>query len=81
MITHNYYDHADGDQDINVVLPHQRLKELEEARFIRGIGPRHFSFMNHINGGHVHTLINRMGPEVARMLKKDALDGVFLTPA
>jgi len=29
MITHNYYDHHDADQDINVVLPFERLNELE----------------------------------------------------
>lgn len=80
MVTHNYYDHRDADQDINVVFPIERLKELESEKMIGGIAPRHFSFMGHILGHHVETLIHRTGPEVAKMLKADGLDAVFLTP-
>jgi D-proline reductase (dithiol) PrdB len=81
MITHNYYDHKDADQDINVVLPMERLKELEIEGVIAGIAPKHFSFMGHILGHHIETLINRTGPEVAKMLKADGVDAVFMTPA
>jgi D-proline reductase (dithiol) PrdB len=80
-ITHNYYDHRDADQDINVVFPIQRLRELEAKRIIGGIAPRHFSFMGHIIGRHLDTLIKRTGPDVARMLKEDGAEAVFLTPA
>ncbi len=71
MITHNYYDHRDADQDINLVFPLDRLKELESKGMIGGIAPRHLSFMGHILG--------RL--EAARMLKEDGVDAVFLTPA
>jgi D-proline reductase (dithiol) PrdB len=81
MITHNYYDHQDADQDINIVLPMDRLRELEAEGAIGGIAPRHFSFMGHISGRHIDTLVNRTGPEVARMLKTDGVEAVFLTPA
>ena len=81
MITHNYYDHRDADQDINVVFPLDRLKDLESKGMIGGVAPRHFSFMGHILGHHIDTLINQTGPEVARMLKTDGVDAVFLTPA
>lgn len=81
MITHNYYDHQDADQDINVVLPMDRLRELEAEGAIGGIAPRHFSFMGHISGRHIDTLVNRTGPEVARMLRTDGVEAVFLTPA
>ena len=81
MITHNYYDHQDADQDINVVLPMERLRELEAEGAIGGIAPRHFSFMGHIIGRHIDTLVNRTGPEVARMLKTDGVEAVFLIPA
>ena len=80
-ITHNYYDHRDADQDINVVFPIKRLRELEAKGIIRGIAPRHFSFMGHITGRHLGTLVKRTGPEVARMLKEDGAEAVFLTPA
>jgi D-proline reductase (dithiol) PrdB len=81
MITHNYYDHRDADQDINVVFPIERLKEFEAGGMIGGVAPRHFSFMGHIVGRHIETLVNRTGPEVAKRLKADGVDIVFLTPA
>jgi D-proline reductase (dithiol) PrdB len=81
MITHNYYDHHDADQDINVVFPIERLLELEAERIIGQVAPRHFSFMGHIVGRHIETLVNRTGPLVARMLKADSVDAAFLTPA
>jgi D-proline reductase (dithiol) PrdB len=81
MITHNYYDHRDAEQDINIVFPMQRLGELDAAGFIGGIAIRHFSFMGHIIGRHIDTLTDRTGPEVARMLKDDGVDAAFLTPA
>ena len=80
MITHNYYDHQDADQDINVVFPIKRLKEFEAEGMIGGVAPRHFSFMGHIVGRHIETLVNRTGPEVAKRLKADGVDIVFLTP-
>jgi D-proline reductase (dithiol) PrdB len=81
MITHNYYDHRDADHDINVVFPIGRVKELEAEGRIGGVAPRHFSFMGHILGGHIDTLINQTAPQVARMLKADGVEAVFLTPA
>ena len=81
MITHNYYDHRDADQDINVVLPIERLRELQAKGIIGGIAPRHFSFMGHITGRHLGTLVKRTGPEVARLLREDGAEAVFLTPA
>ncbi len=81
MITHNYYDHSDADRDIDVVFPLNRLRELESEGMIGRVAPRHFSFMGHILGRHIDTLIQRTGPEVAGMLKSDGVDAVFLTPA
>jgi D-proline reductase (dithiol) PrdB len=81
MITHNYYDHHDADQDINVVFPVERLRELAAEGVVGGIAPRHFSFMGHIMGRYIDALVNHTGPEVARRLKDDGVDGVFLTPA
>jgi D-proline reductase (dithiol) PrdB len=81
MITHNYYDHRDADRDVNVVFPIERLRELEAEGVIGGVAPRHFSFMGHIAGRHIETLVNWTGPEVAKRLKEDGVDAVFLTPA
>ncbi len=80
-ITHNYYDHRDADQDINLVFPIERLRELEAKAIIGGIALRHFSFMGHITGRHLGTLVKRTGPEVAKLLKGDGAEAVFLIPA
>jgi D-proline reductase (dithiol) PrdB len=81
IITHNYYDHLDADKDIGVVFPLERLRELEFEGMIGKVAPRHFSFMGHILGRHIDTLIRKTGPEVAGMLREDGVDAVFLTPA
>jgi D-proline reductase (dithiol) PrdB len=70
-ITHDYFDHRDADRDLNVVFPITRLAEMRDAGLIRAIADRHYSFMGHIDGSHVKTLINRSAPRVARMLKRD----------
>lgn len=80
MITHNYYDHSDADRNINVVMPLERLRELAVEEIIRAVAPRHFSFMGHILGRHINTLVAQTGPEVAQTLKRDGVDIAFLTP-
>lgn len=80
-ITHNYYDHRDADADVNVVLPLDRLKELETERFIGTASESAYTFMGHITGRHVETLINETAPMVASYLKEDGVDIAFLTPS
>jgi len=80
-ITHDYYDHRDADRDLNIVFPIQRLKEMQAAGHIGGVAEMHFSFMGHIDGRHVETLVNRTAPQVAKILKQLKVDVVLLTPA
>jgi len=80
-ITHDYFDHRDADRDLNVVFPITRLEEMRNAGVIGAVADRHYSFMGHIDGSHVRTLINRTAPRVARMLKRERVDAVLLTPA
>jgi D-proline reductase (dithiol) PrdB len=80
-ITHKYYDHRAADRDLNVVLPLDRLRELEAERVVGGLARRAYSFMGHIDGRHVETLIEETAPDVARRLRADGADAVFLTPA
>jgi D-proline reductase (dithiol) PrdB len=80
MITHDYYDHTDADRDLNIVFPIERLKEFEQEGFINGVSCRHFSFMGHITGKHLVTLMQTTAPAVARKLREDAVDIVLLTP-
>jgi D-proline reductase (dithiol) PrdB len=80
-ITHKYYDHSAADRDLNVVLPVDRLRELRDERLVGAIAPRIYSFMGHVDGPHLGTLIERTAPDVAARLAADRADAVFLTPA
>jgi D-proline reductase (dithiol) PrdB len=79
-ITHDYYDHADADRDLNIVFPLDRLKEMKEAGEIDSLAGTNYGFMGHIDGPHIDTLIKKTAPEVARKLKKAGVDVVLLTP-
>ena len=80
-ITHDYYDHTDAERDLNIVLPLDRLEELVAKGHLGRLSVRHFSFMGHIDGHHISTLVEKQAPEVARKLKADQVDLVLLTPA
>lgn len=80
MITHDYYDHRAADRDINVVFPVERLREFEHEGIVGRLAERHYGFMGHITGPHIMTLITKTAPEVARLLKRDNVDVVLLTP-
>jgi D-proline reductase (dithiol) PrdB len=80
-ITHDYYDHRDADRDLNIVFPITRLKEMAAAGCIGKVADEHFSLMGHIDGRHVHTLMDRTTPEIVRRLKAAGVDYVLLTPA
>ena len=81
MITHNYYDHTDADKDINIILPVERVYDLQKAHDIGAVNWRHFSFMGHILKHHIDTLMHESAPAVAAALKKDEVDIAILTPA
>lgn len=80
-ITHDYYNHADADQDLNLILPADRLRTLEREGAIGRIHPVAYSFMGHIDGPHVETLRLKSAPEVARALRGAAVDYALLVPA
>jgi len=80
MITHDYYDHTDADRDINIVFPIERLREFEQEGRIGHVTDQHYSFMGHITGKHIPTLIYKTAPQVSRNLKKAHVDIVLLTP-
>ena len=80
-ITHKYYDHTAAERDLNVVLPVDRLRELVADGLVGGVAPRMYSFMGHVDGAHVRTLMEVTAPEVARRLRADGAEAVVLTPA
>ena len=80
MITHDYYDHSDADKDMNIVFPLDRLNEFQQEKIIGRGADVHFSFMGHIDGSHISTLITQSAPEIARKLKAGGTDVALLTP-
>ena len=80
MITHDYYDHTDADKDLNIVFPLDRLNEFQQEKLIGRVADLHYSFMGHIDGPHIATLITRSAPEIARKLSTGGTDIALLTP-
>jgi D-proline reductase (dithiol) PrdB len=72
------FDHEPLRSDINLAFPLDRFRELEAQGVIGELNHRHFSFMGSIVGPR--RLIDETAPQVARMLAKDNVDAVFLTP-
>jgi len=81
LITHDYYDHSDAEKDLNIIFPVNRLRELQDEGVIGDLAARHYSFMGHIDGHHITTLIGKTARQVVEKLRKEAVDVVLLTPA
>ncbi len=79
-ITHNYYDHGDAEQDLNILFPIELLASLVDRGALGSLADA-YSFMGHIEGEHLATLTGQTAPEVAARLKQQRVDAVLLTPA
>ena len=80
-ITHDYYDHSDAEKDLNIILPIERLEELQREGRIGSLAAHHYSFMGHIDGHHIATLVGKSAGQVVTLLRREAVDVVLLTPA
>jgi D-proline reductase (dithiol) PrdB len=81
QITHDYYDHRDAKRDPNIIFPLEPLQQLVTEGVLGELAQTHYSFMGHIDGRHILTLIEKTALEVARRLRQDRVDLVLLTPA
>lgn len=72
------FDHRGVEADRNLAFPLDRFRELEASGQIGRLNHRHFSFMGSIIGPR--PLIEQTAPEVARLLRADGVEAVFLTP-
>jgi D-proline reductase (dithiol) PrdB len=79
-ITHDYYDHAAADRDINCVFPLDRLGELARAGEIGEAGPRHVGMMGHLSGAALGMLVDRSAGAIAALFQQDAVDLVLAVP-
>lgn len=70
------YDRTGFQQDINVVFPIDRLRELAVDKVIGSVADFHYSFM----GALPAKALEPRGRALAGLLKKDRVDAVILTP-
>lgn len=77
MVVHEHYDHRDADEDVNVVFPLDRLRELAEQGIIGGVSDKHLGFMGYTQ--NFRDLFERAAPEMAKIILRSKADGVVLT--
>mgnify|MGYP002062606459 CR=1 FL=1 len=56
------------------------LGERLRAGCIGAVAQRHISFMGHIDGRHIDTLVRQTAPDVAKRLQRAGADAVLFTP-
>ena len=71
------FDRSGFQEDVNLVFPIDRFKELEIKGAIGSLADVHYSFMG---AGLEPQLYEHTVRSLAGMLKKDKIDAVFLTP-
>jgi D-proline reductase (dithiol) PrdB len=70
------YDRTGFQQDLNVVLPLDRLRELAAESVIGSVAAFHYSFM----GAAPILQLEPRARQLAGLLKKDQVDAVLLSP-
>jgi len=78
-VYHMHIDPRYGEQDINCLLPLDRLDELVEAGAVGRAANSHYSFMGYLLDPH--ELLSRSIPRIVEHLKADAVDAAVLVPA
>lgn len=71
------FDRSGFQQDVNVVFPIDRLKELSRDRVIGSVADFHYAFMG---AAWPPTRFEPKARELAGLLKKDRVDAVLLSP-
>ncbi|HET8943620.1 MAG TPA: glycine/sarcosine/betaine reductase selenoprotein B family protein, partial [Dehalococcoidia bacterium] len=77
--SHLHINNRDLKVDLNVQLPVHRLAELEAEGVIGSLAPTAYSFMGYQMD--TREWRDRYAPEVAGLMKDEAVDAVLLTPA
>ena len=78
-MTHSslHFDRVGFREDVNIVLPIDRLRELEDEGVIGSVADYHYSLMG---AGWLPHQIEPTMRELARLLREDAVDAVCLVP-
>lgn len=70
------FDRTGFEQDVNVVFPIDRLKELQADGMVGSVADYHYAFMGAARLPSLEPKVR----QVAALLKQDAVDAVLLTP-
>jgi D-proline reductase (dithiol) PrdB len=76
--SHLHVDSTPAEEDLDVVLPLQRLHDLVDDGVVGAAGPRHVSTMGYILDAT--ELVDTTAPQVAAALGEDEIDLVLLVP-
>ena len=68
MVTHHHYDHADADEDINVVFPIDTLRDLVEEGFVGGLAKKHIGYMGYTM--RLKQMYDETAPDIAREIDR-----------
>ena len=78
MVTHHHYDHADADEDINVVFPLDVLRDLATEGLIGGVAKKHIGYMGYTM--QLKAMYEGTAPEIANEIDRGSrADAVILT--
>lgn len=81
MITHGapdeHYDRTQARQDMNVIFPIDRLRELAAEGFIGGVAEKHLTLMGY--SLRLQKYYNETAPAVAKEIERSPIDAVLLT--
>jgi D-proline reductase (dithiol) PrdB len=81
MITHGapeeHYDRSQANQDMNVIFPIERLRELQAEGFIGGVAEKNLTLMGY--SLRLQKYYNETAPAVAKEIERSPVDAVLLT--
>jgi D-proline reductase (dithiol) PrdB len=81
MITHGapeeHYDRTQANQDMNVIFPIDRLRELAAEGFIGAVSEKHLTLMGY--SLRLQKYYNETAPAVAKEIERSPVDAVLLT--
>jgi D-proline reductase (dithiol) PrdB len=77
--SHLHLNNRDLQADLNIALPVRRFADLEEEGTIGSLAPTSYSFMGYQMNNREWR--EKYAPEVAGLMKDEAVDAVLLTPA
>ena len=71
------FDRSGFQEDVNLVFPIDRFRELAEEGVVRSLASNHYSFMG---AGLLPEAYAAPARGLAKVLKRDGVDTAFLTP-